>query len=444
MTDLDIVNIFLITYPNSGLFWNKIYNKYTKICSFCNTTIKYYEDLITLNCNVCKDSYHDYCYSNEKCISCDDTKKKYVNFFHKELDDKYIKIYHDTVGKLDTDILRICFYNFWFEKSFTDYEYNILCNVDYNHTESLILLNPYDYDVTVDIERFKKNIEYSIKSNYVFDIDNINIDFGIIDINSKSKIDFSKISLKDGFHSRSLNSLQHFKENLIFYSYGLINNDFPWQLGSIYLVGQSVQICLDKNIEIPNDDYNIELLIANTNIDELKDRFNKVVSYYQKKYNDDIFWILNHHIIYIYIKGFKRCIQITLINNKLENIINNLEFTSCQFAYDGKNISSSINGIRYLCSGISYYISTSKNTNLYSEQKKLGVLIAYKYSKRSIILDILNGYKKWYPGYFDNLNDVKHFLSNEYKINSKYITQSKHHRLYDKQIPTRYQQSSIS
>lgn len=412
---MDVYDLYENIYPNVNEFWCKIFDEYDLKCTICESKIIDVNSLICYDCE-CNNFYHNKCHYNYECV-CDEHSIIKINFLCKILSKKeYVEMYYKTILKIKYNISKIIFYSLWFENNISNDIDQLLCLVDYN-SKNDILLNPYEYNINFDQNRYKSNYNYLIKTNNEFN------DNAIKMLNTEIK----------------LSNINEFNERLQYYSYGMImSNEFPWHNSNfegIFLVGQSVLICLNSNIDIPDINHNIELIISYKKTENIKHKLTEILNFYKTKYNDDnIFYIVINNIILIYIKGFKRCIQITLIKNTIDNILNQFEFTCLQSIYDGKRIYSNMNAIKYYGSKISFIISIPISTNLFNDLNKLGIIICYS-KLDQIVINNLICKDQWYPSYYDTLDNVKNYLSKEFNIKTKYITQYNIHKIRQHKIP---------
>jgi hypothetical protein len=131
----------------------------------------------------------------------------------------------------------------------------------------------------------------------------------------------------------TVKTLDIFKENLIKFTFGIINEDFIWN--NIVLSGGAILHCLTpKPNKYSNSD--VDLWIYGKTEEERQEKFTNILKYFDKY---ETFYGINHNVITIIIRNIKRNFQVILTNYETKyKVIEEFDMTHIQSVYDGENV----------------------------------------------------------------------------------------------------------
>ena len=136
-----------------------------------------------------------------------------------------------------------------------------------------------------------------------------------------------------------ISNISEFKENLNKTSFGILNDNFPWN--NIVIAGGASLECLSSR-EIPHNQYSdIDLWIYGKP-DEIIETHQIVLEYFEtfaKMQNLLIYYSVNYQVVTIIIEGIRKNFQIIVkqYEHKYE-IINNFDLDYVQCLYDGNQV----------------------------------------------------------------------------------------------------------
>jgi hypothetical protein len=412
-------------------FWEQLYVNYIKPepgCDFCNKTIDDPKEWVAFTCK-CPKYYHRKCVYQRLealvCPHCNECKDIYTlaRFPKKFVDrEKYIDIYQRSVTNLDPST-QLMMYEYWFNTHdvytpplldlYTYLEpHNPNKTLDYmNHTLVNYLIESYDPAI-------------SVKPNE--DGESVNVTYHC-----------EKISYVD---QKMFVDIDSFKKKFRELCYDMVGDDFPWS-DTVLLVGGTVHKCLESRIQVEDiPEYcDVDIFIVHSDISVITKEAKRVIKYFENRLGSDIYWVVRRNIINVYVPGYNRSIQIIMYLNKIENILHKFDFSHIQYAYNGKQMLTTLAGLKYASLLISvhsgYYDVTFPKRYYKAKQMKLCLALPIDKALYFTIPKIVK-LEYFYPTYMDNLEMIQTQLKNIYKIPKKYITKGKPFKVFYSKIPT--------
>lgn len=422
-----------------SMFWHNLYLNYLSPqpeCNICKNIINKPNEWVSFRCD-CQIYYHKAClykhFDEIECKSCKKNKEIYSisKFLNKFLtNEQFQVIYQRSIINLDPKT-QLQLYNKWFHTSYI-YPPPLLDLYTY--------LEPHDPTQTAEFLASRSHTHFIESFDPAIKIDK-----------SARNENTSQVTIQ---YDRQISALynnkkifvdiESFKQKFKELSYDLIGDDFPWS-DIVTLGGGTMHKCLESRVNVNDIPIysDIDIFIAHSDPKIVSRETKKVIKYFQNRLNANIYWVVNKHIMNLYVPGYNRSIQITMLRNNIANLLHKFDFSHIQYCYNGKNILTTLAGLEYASLLVSTHHGEYDDNFCfrYFKAKEMKICIALPNDRSLSHIPKIEKINYWYPTQTDSADIIKFQLGLIYcsasgqPLDQKYITQTNPARIIYKKLP---------